>query len=39
MEHEELVSISKKKVEQKQSVEEYKKLLKRLFEKLGQKQN
>ncbi|MEM4252873.1 MAG: hypothetical protein QXE84_05055 [Candidatus Nitrosotenuis sp.] len=40
MENEELVTIPKKKVmELKQSVEEYRKLLRRLFEDLGQKQN
>jgi len=37
MEHKEFVSISKK--EQTQSAEDYMNLLKRLFEKLGQKQN
>lgn len=38
MENEELVTIPKKKViELKQSVEEYRKLLNRLFEDLGQK--
>lgn len=40
MENEELVTIPKKKViELKQSVEEYRKLLNRLFEDLGQKRN
>ncbi|MFY9299856.1 MAG: hypothetical protein WAO91_01530 [Candidatus Nitrosotenuis sp.] len=37
MEHEELVTIPKKKVVELKQSEEYRKLLRRLFEDLGQK--